>query len=119
MLYVEEVTRSSRTVTRQYEFARRTDGPGDRRSSRLSRTDDTQLDGGLALDVLEEGKSRRRAIRDRSRGEAGDLRPRLLDPFDLHAATAPTGVARRFLGLVARRLGASRQPSDRVCTVHL
>jgi len=53
-LYDEEVTRSGRTVTRRYQFARWVDGSGYLWSSRESRLGDSQLDSGLQFDVLEE-----------------------------------------------------------------
>lgn len=53
-LYDEEVPRSGRTVTRQYQFARWTDGRGYLWSSRESGVGDTQLASGLLFDILEE-----------------------------------------------------------------
>ena len=53
-LYDEEITRSGRTVQRQYEFARWLDGSAYLWSSRKSRPGDTQLDSGLRFDILDE-----------------------------------------------------------------
>jgi hypothetical protein len=53
-LYDEEVTRSGRTVTRQYQFARWLDGSAYLWSNRESHTGDTQLDSGLRFDLLDE-----------------------------------------------------------------
>jgi hypothetical protein len=58
-LYDEEVTRSGRTVTRQYEFARWLDGSAYLWSSRTSRLGDTQLDSSLRVDILEEREGMR------------------------------------------------------------
>jgi hypothetical protein len=53
-IYEEEVTRSGREVTRQYQFARWTDGAGHLWSSRDSHPGDTQLASGLQFDILDE-----------------------------------------------------------------
>jgi hypothetical protein len=53
-LYDEEISRSGRTVTRRYQFARWLDGSGYLWSSRESRPGDSQLDSGLAFDIIEE-----------------------------------------------------------------
>jgi hypothetical protein len=53
-LYDEEVTRTGRTVTRQYQFTRWIDGSSYLWSTRESRPGDTQLDSGLRFDILDE-----------------------------------------------------------------
>jgi len=53
-IHDEEVTRSGREVTRQYQFARWVDGASHLWCSRESRVADTQLASGLAFDILEE-----------------------------------------------------------------
>jgi hypothetical protein len=54
MIHDEEVLRSGREVTRQYQYARWTDGSSYLWSSRESCVGDTQLDSGLQFDILEE-----------------------------------------------------------------
>lgn len=53
-LFEEEVPRSGRQVDRVYQFARWTDGTGHLWSSRESRVGDSQLESGLAFDILDE-----------------------------------------------------------------
>ena len=50
----EEITRSGREVTRQYQYARWSDGAGHLWSTRESRPGDTQLASGLQFDILDE-----------------------------------------------------------------
>jgi hypothetical protein len=50
----EEITRTGREVTRQYQYARWSDGAGHLWSTRESRPGDTQLTSGLQFDILDE-----------------------------------------------------------------
>ena len=53
-IYDEEVTRGGRAVSRQYQFARWTDGTGHLWSTRRSRPADLQVDSGLQFDILDD-----------------------------------------------------------------